>query len=165
MNLISTGKAGCFGVVFEPTRIKKHGGLLAQVLDHKLDAILDPGAQQSALAGSYTGELGSLPWGVGHQHQLTDFISPSADKKLAALAEIRPEVSFSQKYSPPPICWICRRSLATNRPAVDAGLAEPPRCSRWEERANYLFSGHSVLNAAGQRTEEQNNRGSLSRSD
>ncbi len=100
MDLISTGKAGCFGVVFEPTRIKRHSELLAQVLDHKLDAILDPDTQQSALTGSYTDELGSLPWGAGHQHQLTDFVSPSADKKLAALANFALKYRFTEILAP-----------------------------------------------------------------
>lgn len=40
--LLAGGTANCFGAVFDPTLIKAHEELRHQILNHRLDAILDP---------------------------------------------------------------------------------------------------------------------------
>ena len=57
LNLSAAGDAHYFGAVFDPTLVKRHGELRAQVLRVQLDAILDPKTQQSSLPGSYNDDL------------------------------------------------------------------------------------------------------------
>src|SRR5258707_6453916 len=64
LNLMAEGDTSCFGAIFDPTILRRHKELKDQVIEHRLDAILDTKTQQSATIGGYTEALGKLPWGV-----------------------------------------------------------------------------------------------------
>jgi len=68
LNFIAAGDAECMGAVFDPTLVKRHRELRAQVLQQRIDAVLDPKTQQSALPGGYTESIGELPWGASRPH-------------------------------------------------------------------------------------------------
>jgi len=50
LNALSAGHLGCFGAVFDPTPVlmRQHRELREQLLERRLDAILDPKTQQMA---------------------------------------------------------------------------------------------------------------------
>jgi hypothetical protein len=100
LNLISAGDAACFGAVFDPTLSERHAELREQVLGHRLDAILDPKTQPSAMAGGYTDALGRLPWGVGRPHTVADFEDISGKRLVAELGAFVVEHGFTQVMAP-----------------------------------------------------------------
>ena len=99
-NLIAVGDAACFGVVFDPTLLKPHQELRDQVLNQRLDAILDPRTQPSATPGGYNATLGVLPWGVGRPHIPSDFTNTAGRRLIAALGDFILEKGFTQVLAP-----------------------------------------------------------------
>jgi hypothetical protein len=59
LNLLSQGDLRCFGIVIDAVHVNRHRELREQVVDHRLDAILDPKTQAAATIGGYTEALGS----------------------------------------------------------------------------------------------------------
>jgi hypothetical protein len=100
LDLIAAGNAGFNGVVFDPTHLRRHRELREQVLQHRLDAILDPKTQQSATAGGFSEELGRLPWGVGRPHARRDFEDAAGLRLVAALGDFAIQHGFTQVLSP-----------------------------------------------------------------
>ncbi|MDQ3564743.1 MAG: hypothetical protein M3436_11565 [Pseudomonadota bacterium] len=100
LNFIASGEAACFGFVFDPTLLKRHQDLREQVLNRRLDAILDPKTQQSATPGGYNNVLGDLPWGVRRPHIPVDFEGRSGRRLLAALGDFVLEHGFTQVLAP-----------------------------------------------------------------
>lgn len=101
LNLIASGDAACFGVVFDPCQLSRHKELKDQVLTHRLDAILDPKSQPSALPGGHTRALGGLPWGFADRpHQITDFQDTAGRRLIAALDYFVLEQGFTQVIAP-----------------------------------------------------------------
>jgi hypothetical protein len=99
-DLLAGGHAACHGVVFDPTLMKRHAELREQVLNRKLDAILDPKTQQSALPGSYTDDLGGVPWGAGRAHLHSDFEGMAGRRRVAALGSFVLDHGFTQVLAP-----------------------------------------------------------------
>jgi len=64
LNMTAAGDFTCFGGVFDPTYLDRHKELLDQVLNHRLDAILDPKTQPSA-----TPATGGLAHGVTQEEK------------------------------------------------------------------------------------------------
>jgi hypothetical protein len=101
LNLIASGDVACFGAVFDPCQLARHGELKDQVLAHRLDAILDPKTQQSALPGGQTSALGTLPWGIADRpHQISDFQDTKGRRLIAALGDFVLEQGFTQVIAP-----------------------------------------------------------------
>ncbi|MGH8533235.1 MAG: hypothetical protein ACREV1_11065 [Gammaproteobacteria bacterium] len=100
LNFIASGEAACCGFVFDPTLLKRHQDLREQVLNRRLDAILDPKTQQSATPGGYNNRLGDLPWGVRRPHTPVDFEERSGRRLLAALGDFVLEHGFTQVLAP-----------------------------------------------------------------
>jgi hypothetical protein len=124
LNLIATGDAACFGAVFDPTLVDRHAELRGRILDHQLDAILDPKTQQSATIGGYSDALGGLPWGIkARPHTLSDFEGTSGQRAVAALGDFVLEHRFTQVIAPTHLL----RTASDPWVAVDA---EATRCLR-----------------------------------
>jgi hypothetical protein len=51
LNLLSAGDLGCFGVVIDAVHVDPHRELREQVVEHRLDAILDPKTQAAGTIG------------------------------------------------------------------------------------------------------------------
>jgi len=100
LNLIAAGDAACFGAVFDPCQLARHVELRDQVLFHRLDAILDPKTQQSALPGGHTAVLGALPWGTDRAHQISDFQDTAGRRLIAVLGDFVLEQGFTQVIAP-----------------------------------------------------------------
>jgi len=64
LNVLSAGDLGCFGVVIDAVHVDRHREIREQVVEHRLDAILDPQTQPAATIGGHTEALGELPWGL-----------------------------------------------------------------------------------------------------
>lgn len=101
LHLLAGGTANCFGAVFDPTLVKSHEELRHQILNHRLDAILDPRTHQSATPGGYSKTLGKLPWGiVGRPHIPNDFQGAQGQRRLRALADFTLKYAYTQLLSP-----------------------------------------------------------------
>jgi hypothetical protein len=101
LNLIASGDADCFGAVFDPSLGNRQNELKKQILEHKLDAILDPKTQQLALQGSYTPSLALLPWGNPSRPQVqSDFEGTSGNHLVAILGDFAVEKGFTQVIAP-----------------------------------------------------------------
>lgn len=100
LNLIAAGDAGCFGAVFDPTFSDRHAVLREQIAAHRLDAILDPKTQPAATPGGYTPALGSLPWGRGRPHVVTDFQGLAGRRLIAELGDFVLANGFTQVMAP-----------------------------------------------------------------
>lgn len=101
LHLLASGTANCFGAVFDPTLVKSHEELRHQILNHRLDAILDPRTHQSATPGGHSKALGKLPWGiVGRPHCPDDFQGTQGNQRLRALAEFTLKHGYTQLLAP-----------------------------------------------------------------
>lgn len=101
LKLISSGSAACFGSVFDPTQLERHKELKAEVLKHRLDAILDPKTQQLALPGSFTNTLGTLPWAIEDRpHGVADFQGTAGRRLISVLGDFVVEKGFTQVLAP-----------------------------------------------------------------
>ena len=79
---------------------KRHKELREQVVQHRLDAILDPKTQPAATVGGYTETLGALPWGVGRPHRLDDFRGTGGRHLVETLGKFVLEHGFTQVLTP-----------------------------------------------------------------
>lgn len=100
LNALAAGIDNCFGVVLDPSIGKQHDELRQRVLAKKLDVVLDPRTQQSALPGGYNENLGALPWGVGHCHTHSDFEGTRARRLVTVLADYAVEHGYTQVFAP-----------------------------------------------------------------
>jgi hypothetical protein len=100
LNTLAAGVDNCFGVVLDPSIGSQHDELRQRVLANRLDVVLDPRTQQSALPGGYNENLGALPWGVGRRHTYSDFDGTQARRVVAALADYAVEKGYTQVFAP-----------------------------------------------------------------
>lgn len=100
LNMLSTGDKTFFGAVFDPTKLGRHAELLEQILENKLDAILNPGTIKSAMPGGYSDSFGNLPWGKKRPHIEDDFKGLSGRRLLGDLAAFACDKGFTQIMAP-----------------------------------------------------------------
>lgn len=100
LNQIAAGDFACFGAVFDPVYAGRHKELLDQVLNHRLDAILDPKTQPAATPGGYNEAIGKLPWGIGRPHTPMDFAGTSGRRLITALGDFVLKNGFTQVLAP-----------------------------------------------------------------
>ena len=101
LKLFASGTAACYGVIFDPCQLNRHQELMEDVLARRIDAILDPKTQQSALPGGCSHALGAVPWGVGDRmHQITDFQGTSGRRLINSLSDFVLENAFTQVIAP-----------------------------------------------------------------
>lgn len=100
LDTLASGNTGCFGGVFDPTKLKLQAELKDQALKRKLDVILDPKTLQSATPGGFTDALGKLPWGIGRPHLRSDFEGTSGRRLISELADFACGEGFTQVISP-----------------------------------------------------------------
>ena len=98
---ITAGDAAFSGVVFEAKRIEKQKDLLALVLEHRIDAVLDPQTQAMATVGGYAKSMDSLPWSLKRPHTVGDFSTELARRKIAdEIAQFAIKYGFTQVLAP-----------------------------------------------------------------
>ena len=100
LNLIAAGDASCFGIVFDPTLVTSQKELRDQILANRLDAILDPRTQPTAMPGGYTDALGKLPWGGNMIHTPADFTGTIGRRRISALGDFVLDLGFTQVLAP-----------------------------------------------------------------
>ena len=98
---ITGGDASFSGVVFEAKRVEKQKELLSLVLEHRIDAVLDPQTQAMGTAGGYTKAMDSLPWSAKQMHTTHDFSTELAIRKFAdEIAQFAITHGFTQILAP-----------------------------------------------------------------
>lgn len=100
LNLLSAGDLRCFGVVIDAVHLDRHEELRKQVVDHRMDAILDPQTQAAATIGGYTEAVGQLPWGLDRPHRVSDFIGRAGRDRMARLGDFAIEHGSTQVLAP-----------------------------------------------------------------
>lgn len=100
LNMAAAGDFSCFGAVLDPTNIDRHKELLDELLERKLDVILDPRTQPSATPGGYSQSLGELPWGVKRPHTLADFYETSGRRIVGAIGDFVLQHGFTEVLAP-----------------------------------------------------------------
>jgi hypothetical protein len=119
LNLLSQGDLRCFGIVIDAVHVNRHRELREQVVDHRLDAILDPKTQAAATIGGYTEALGELPWGLDRPHRVGDFMGYGGRERMARLGDFAVEHGFTQVLAPTHLLqdasdpWLARDIEAT----------------------------------------------------
>ncbi|CAN5375945.1 hypothetical protein BH10PSE11_BH10PSE11_21350 [soil metagenome] len=68
LDLLAGGEQGVFGFVIDAQNVDRHRELMVEAKKRGFDLILDPKTQQSALPGSHTEKLASLPCGCRDTH-------------------------------------------------------------------------------------------------
>ena len=99
---ITAGDAAFSGVVFEAKRVEKQKELLALVLEHRIDAVLDPQTQAMATLGGYARpSMDNLPWSLKRPHTVNDFSAELARRKFAdEIAQFAIKYGFTQILAP-----------------------------------------------------------------
>jgi len=98
---ITAGDAAFSGVVFEAKRVEKQKELLSLVLEHRIDAVLDPQTQAMGTPGGYAKSMDSLPWSAQRMHTLNDFSTELARRKFADdIAQFAIKHGFTQILAP-----------------------------------------------------------------
>jgi hypothetical protein len=100
LNTLSAGDLGCFGVVVDAVHVHRHREIREQVVEHRLDAILDPQTQPAATIGGHTEALGNLPWGLDRPHRVGDFAGRAGRDRIAQLGDFAVEHGFTQVLAP-----------------------------------------------------------------
>jgi hypothetical protein len=98
--LLSAGDLRSFGVVIHAVHVNRHRELREQVIDHGLDAVLDPATQAAATVGGYTEALGTLPWGLDRPHRVSDFEGCAVRERVPWLGDVAVEHGFTQVLAP-----------------------------------------------------------------
>jgi hypothetical protein len=88
------------GVVIDAGRTAADKALREAAAARRLDVVLDPRTQESALVGAFSDRLGSLPWGVGRPHVPSDFAGSAGKRKAAALAAFVKTHGFTKVLTP-----------------------------------------------------------------
>jgi hypothetical protein len=119
LNLLSAGDLRCFGVVIDAVHVGRHRELREQVVEHRLDAILDPQTQAAATIGGYTEALGKLPWALDRPHRVSDFAGPAGRERMTHLGDFAVKHRFTQILAPTHLLqdgddpWLARDIEAT----------------------------------------------------
>lgn len=101
LSFIAAGDASLSGVVLEAKRVTTHAELLTQVLDHRLDAVLDPLTQPMGTAAGYSASMDALPWSAKRAHTPGDFKYEIPRRKMAeSIATFVVEHGFTQVLAP-----------------------------------------------------------------
>lgn len=100
LDVIAAGHTAFSGAVLEATRLTRQSELLSQLSARRLETILDPLTQQSALPGSFTDEIGALPWVAGGIQSYDQLVAVDGQHRIASLASIVIEHKFSAVISP-----------------------------------------------------------------
>jgi hypothetical protein len=99
--VLESGRTGFFGAIFDPTHMDRQKELRERILGVQLDAVLDPRTQAAALPGGFTEGLGSLPWGLGRQHRLDDFLGAFGQRQIVgAIGDFALDNGFTAVIAP-----------------------------------------------------------------
>lgn len=99
-DMLANGNSSFFGAIFDPTKMKRQSELKDQILDNKLDAILDTRAMRSSTIGGYTDKLGELPWGSKRPHIIEDFQGVNGRRLANNISSFTCDKGFTQVMAP-----------------------------------------------------------------
>ena len=100
-SFIASGDAALSGIVFDARKVTKHKELLSQVLERRIDAVLDPLTQAMGTIGGYADSMGTLPWCAKRAHAPEDFATEFARHKFAdEIAQFAIAHGFTQILAP-----------------------------------------------------------------
>lgn len=99
-DLIAGGDIGFFGAVLDPTNLSRQGELRDQLVQSKVDLILDPKTQEAAAPGRYTDSLGRLPWINGQITSVEDFQGVAGRRRIADFASFASDEGFTKVIAP-----------------------------------------------------------------
>ncbi len=88
------------GVVIDPCRTEIDKELREAASKRRLDVVLDPRTQESALPGGYNERLGKLPWGVDRTHVPSDFLGAAGKRRAEAIAQFAVGHGFTKVLTP-----------------------------------------------------------------
>jgi hypothetical protein len=88
------------GVVIDACRTDFDKELREAASKRRLDVVLDPRTQESALPGGFSERLGKLPWGVGRTHVRSDFVGGSGKRRAEAIARFAITHGFTKVLAP-----------------------------------------------------------------
>src|ERR1700726_2057465 len=85
--LLSEGRAGMTGIVFDPCCEGVHGSLKDSAKKKGLWCVLDTKMLEIAPAGGFTAQRMQLPWAGANPHTVTDFRDVRRDDLCARIAQ------------------------------------------------------------------------------
>jgi hypothetical protein len=106
-------------VVIDAVHVHRHKDLREHIVEHRLDAILDPKTQAAATVGGYTEAIGELPWGLDRPHRVNDFAGHAGKELIAKLGDFAIGHDFTQVLAPTHLLqdatdpWLARDVEAT----------------------------------------------------
>jgi hypothetical protein len=98
--LLSEGRAGMLGGVFDPCHVDRQEELKHELLARNLDAILDPGMMELATLGGYTPARQRLPWALSKPHTPADFSRSYCNEICERIAAFTAAKKFSAILAP-----------------------------------------------------------------
>lgn len=98
--LITAGDTAFCGAVLDPSHLKRQSELRDQILDRRIDLILDPKTQEAAAPGRFSENLGKLPWVGGRCNTFHDFSGTQGRRRVTELAKFAIDEGFTQVMAP-----------------------------------------------------------------
>lgn len=99
-HLLAEGERAYVGLVIDAQHAGRHRDLIHEANRLGIDTVLDTKSQQSAFIGGYTDSLGRLPWGLGRQSTLADFVAAEGFRRADEIAEFVRANGLSAVISP-----------------------------------------------------------------
>lgn len=99
-NLLAEGERGYLGLVVDAQHASRHRELIAAASERGLDVVLDTKSQPAAFVGGYSQTLGELPWGLGRQATLQDYVGNEGMRRADEIAGFIHEHSLSAVIAP-----------------------------------------------------------------
>ena len=98
--LLSEGKSGFSGAVFDPTLVELQQDLKAELNQRRLWSVLDPFALELSHSGSRTERRRQLPWAGSRLHSPADLRGQNGKQLARSIAEFVKQHGFSAVLAP-----------------------------------------------------------------
>lgn len=98
--LLSEGRAGIAGAVFDASLTEEQAELLRAINGRNLWSVLDPKALELSTVGGFTPRRRSLPWAGPRPHVPTDLAGERAHEYVAKIAQFVVEHNYSAVLAP-----------------------------------------------------------------
>ncbi len=98
--LLAEGERAHMGLVIEAPNRDRHRELITDALRFGLDVVLDPKSHAAAFQGGYTESIGRLPWGLGRQATIADYLGSEGERRAEEIASFAIEGGFTAVIAP-----------------------------------------------------------------
>jgi len=99
-SLLAEGEQAYLGLVIEAQHAARHRELITAASARGLDVVLDTKSQPAAFVGGYSRGLGSLPWGLGRQATITDYVGDQGMRRADEIAGFVSDYGLSAIIAP-----------------------------------------------------------------